>query len=1240
MRILAIRGENLASLAGPFALELADAPLVGAGLFAITGPTGAGKSTILDALCLALFNDMPRLPSGNAVFGRDDDPDPLTISDRRGILRRGAASGWAEVAFEGIDGQAYRSRWTVRRARDKADGKLQAVKMELARLSDGEVLADRTAEVLAEVERLLGLNFAQFRRTVLLAQGDFAGFLKAKGNERAEILARLTGTGIYAAISRLAFERSKAERASLDELDRRLAEVALPTPEQEQALADELASGTAEVVALEARGQALSVAAAWHRRAAELRSLVSVQETALAGAAAQVEALTPDREALARYDELLPLLAPLGELRRAEQALLAARAQAGQAAAAVTEAGARVETAALREAEAQRGLAGSEAAEATLAPTLVKARALDVRIAGARETVETAAGEAARLERDAQSAADGLAAQKSMLETEQAQADRTRAWLAEHAGREGLATGWPRWSALLEEAARTAKSLRAAKGGLAAAEEDRQAANAPIFALRESEKQAADVLARTRGAVEASRTDADPVAATAAREAAAGTLDGLRQALTASRSLAAILDTLAEVEAALATLDRAAEARAARLPILETELAGLRGEVRGLRRVLDAYAIAEGKEAAALRATLDPGAPCPVCGGTDHPFRDPHALVDERRVALDADRDRLESAIAILVGEQGRLQAEAAAEADSRARLTRSRTTAQADRDGALATLGSLTPDLPADRTLADRLAEPIARAEAAHQAALAAEREAQRAAKAQADALAALAMANTAHGAAVAALTQAETALAKTEARLAQARADHDRLAAEAATQAAALADGLAPVDGWRDRLAQDPAGLVAELAAWVDRWRQSKDRLAELTASLARRQATVEERAQALSALHAQAKVAADRLALAESALAGLVAERRALLGDDEPDALEARARAAVDAARQSLASTQRDLTAAREALAAAEGNRVAAVKATQIAETTLATAQQEFARQLSPTGSSRAEVEAVLGRGQDWAVATRTRLVEAQRRQAEQASILADRKRQCDMHLAENPPTEDEQTVAAALAASQRDLGLARERVQEARSLAQRHGEAKAAHAGLGRRREAQAAKVQLWGSLNEVIGSAGGTKFQNYAQALSLDVLLAEANHHLADLAPRYRLERTRAGNEPASLEIQVVDRDLGGEVRSVHSLSGGESFLVSLALALGLSGMVGGGARIGTLFIDEGFGALDPGSLDLAISCLETLQASGRQVGVISHVEALNERLGVQVVVEKAGGGRSTLRIREALGLAA
>jgi exonuclease SbcC len=167
-----------------------------------------------------------------------------------------------------------------------------------------------------------------------------------------------------------------------------------------------------------------------------------------------------------------------------------------------------------------------------------------------------------------------------------------------------------------------------------------------------------------------------------------------------------------------------------------------------------------------------------------------------------------------------------------------------------------------------------------------------------------------------------------------------------------------------------------------------------------------------------------------------------------------------------------------------------------------------------------------------------------------------------------------------------------------------------------------------RVRVWEQLRELIGSADGAKLRTFAQSLTLDLLLAHANQHLADLARRYRLERAPVSD----LGLQVVDQDMGDEVRSVYSLSGGESFLVSLALALGLASLASQRVSVQSLFIDEGFGSLDPETLDSAIASLDALQALGRKVGVISHVPTLVERIGVQVRVEPRGGGRSRVQV--------
>jgi exonuclease SbcC len=163
------------------------------------------------------------------------------------------------------------------------------------------------------------------------------------------------------------------------------------------------------------------------------------------------------------------------------------------------------------------------------------------------------------------------------------------------------------------------------------------------------------------------------------------------------------------------------------------------------------------------------------------------------------------------------------------------------------------------------------------------------------------------------------------------------------------------------------------------------------------------------------------------------------------------------------------------------------------------------------------------------------------------------------------------------------------------------------------------------------MNELIGSADGKKFRNYAQQFTLDVLLGYANSHLGQLAKRYRLERVAAASGP-SLGLLVRDQDMGGEIRSVNSLSGGESFLVSLALALGLASLSSNRVRVESLFIDEGFGSLDSETLRVAMDALDGLQSMGRKVGVISHVQEMTERIATKILVQPAGGGTSSVTV--------
>ena len=170
------------------------------------------------------------------------------------------------------------------------------------------------------------------------------------------------------------------------------------------------------------------------------------------------------------------------------------------------------------------------------------------------------------------------------------------------------------------------------------------------------------------------------------------------------------------------------------------------------------------------------------------------------------------------------------------------------------------------------------------------------------------------------------------------------------------------------------------------------------------------------------------------------------------------------------------------------------------------------------------------------------------------------------------------------------------------------------------------EAQKNECRRWENLHELIGSADGKKYRNFAQGLTFDMMIGHANRQLQNMTDRYLLTR----DDASPLELNVIDNYQAGEIRSTKNLSGGESFIVSLALALGLSHMASQNVRVDSLFLDEGFGTLDEEALDTALETLASLQHDGKLIGVISHVSALKERISTQIQVTPQTGGRSVL----------
>ena len=324
MKILAIRLKNLTSIEGMVEVDFMAEPLHSAGIFAISGPTGAGKSTLLDALCLALYDKAPRFATSvENVNLADVGDNQINQSDVRNLLRRGTSDGYAEVDFLGIDGRRYRSRWSVRRTRNKINGSLQPQTLEVKELDTEKEFQGTKKELLIQLVELVGLTYEQFTRTVLLAQNDFATFLKSKGAAKAELLEKLTGTGVYSRISQEVYARNKAAQEEVTLIQNRMNVIELMPEEELLALQKEkelsIEKRAAGIKLLAEQNEQLNVVRSlkiqeelWKKKQQEeqeeqarekvLQGALASQEEGLVHFKAQWEAIQPDLKKARQLD--------------------------------------------------------------------------------------------------------------------------------------------------------------------------------------------------------------------------------------------------------------------------------------------------------------------------------------------------------------------------------------------------------------------------------------------------------------------------------------------------------------------------------------------------------------------------------------------------------------------------------------------------------------------------------------------------------------------------------------------------------------------------------------------------------------------------------------------------------------------------------------------------------------------------------------------------------------------------
>jgi len=1206
MQILKLSFENINSLKGAWTIDF-QAPDFRSGIFAIVGPTGSGKTTILDAICLALYGHTPRIGSitqnANEVMNRDCD------------------SCRSSLEFQTLSGR-YRATWSQKKQKnfDKT-GKYGQVVSTMEKFEDGCWIpitdGSKVTSKKQEVQKIIGLSFDQFKRSVMLSQGDFAAFLKSKPNEKAQTLEQITGTQIYSLLSTKVYDLAEEQKKLFEDKQR---EVEL-SPVLDDAVVltkqEQLKGITEEAKVLETQISKIEKESRWISETAELRNqFLRVK--------AELERLKENRNEFFRKENvvrlaehaqnILPIFNTLIDKQSLREDSIKEKSAAENELVNATKS--------LKEKDfnfkaAEEALNNENLQKPKKLALFSQIESLDAEISPLIKSSRLAQEEKIKLENETADCKDHL--NKAKEDIRKLEEDREKRDLERKEDIKG-AFLYQRKDEL-RDCKITAETLSAA---LADAEGKADKASETV----KSQEKEAEAL-RIRKEKIASVIEADKVLLKEAEKRLSEILDGktLDELTQEQLSFSEQIPLLEAVKSALkAVCDQKEEIvrqedvmqrDSAELDNWSSKKEGYEKEIQSLTsRQEELEALVQIDELTKVRAELKEGEPCPVCGSLEHPFaanlppevataKERLAVVKEESTDLQKNQKEADRKIdvlkdRILVSEKRLKELRKnldLAEEELTLKCGRAGLTREGVTEEAAAVLITKKESLLID------IKKRIAKARDAESKAAAAKEK----------------IAGTTeelHRAEMV-FSNAQTKFESAKSLLAQAQTGREKARTELEQfwRKTAKEYGSVITDG--ELFAHNPE-LFKRWIAKAAKYEELLESCREIENSLAIKKGTLPGLVESVERLEKGSREKSDQAAELQTELKTKQLQRDKLFGtklvEIERKAYERLLSQLAEAKDQAY----ENLSKARSVQAAAEQRLKTAEQRSAEAEKNLLSAKTEWTDALK---KEKFESE------EDW---RRARLdseaINALHKEITdykaQSRSAADRFSEADKKLAEKESQKLTDKSLEVLEAEKREASAEKEKLLEQKGELQKElktdEEARIKRAGIEDELKKLKHQVAVWDRLNTLVGSSSGDKYRRYVQSLVLLTLLKNANVELTKLHSRYRL--AKGGGD---MEIKVIDSDLADQERPTDNLSGGETFIVSLALALGLAQMASNNVRIDSLFLDEGFGTLDDDSLEKALNALSSLNAQGKTVGLISHVDQIKERISSKIVVKRS-----------------